>query len=97
MTLAIERIKIYVKPWAADMRKQINGLAIVAEEEMELDVFSGSMFIFCNRPRKILKALYWDRTGFGYVAEAIRKKSFPLACDRAEGAREASDGYFISA
>ena len=77
MILDLEGIKIYVKPGATDMRKQINGLAIVATEEMELDVFSGSLFIFCNRPRKILKALYWDRTGFAMWQKRLEKYRFP--------------------
>jgi transposase len=77
MILDLERIKIYVKPGSTDMRKQINGLAIVAQEEMELDVFSGSLFLFCNRPRKILKALYWDRTGFAMWQKRLEKYRFP--------------------
>ena len=77
MILDLERIKIYVKPGPTDMRKQINGLAIVATEEMELDVFSGSLFIFCNRSRKILKALYWDRTGFAMWQKRLEKCHFP--------------------
>jgi transposase len=77
MILDLERIKIYVKPGPTDMRKQINGLAVVAEEEMELDVFSGSLFIFCNRGRKILKALYWDRTGFAMWQKRLEKSRFP--------------------
>lgn len=77
MILDLERIKIYVKPGPTDMRKQINGLAIVATEEMELDVFSGSLFIFCNRSRNILKALYWDRTGFCMWQKRLEKHRFP--------------------
>lgn len=77
MILDLESIRIYVKPGPTDMRKQINGLAIVAEEDMQLDVFSGSLFIFCNRPRKILKALYWDRTGFCLWQKRLEKHRFP--------------------
>jgi transposase len=77
MILDLERIKIYVKPGPTDMRKQINSLAIVASEEMELDVFSGSLFIFCNRARKILKALYWDRTGFAMWQKRLERDRFP--------------------
>ena len=43
------RIAIYVRPGCADMRKAINGLSIVATEEMELDPLSGALFLFCNR------------------------------------------------
>ena len=77
MILDLESIKIYVKPGVTDMRKQINGLAILAQEEMELDVFSGSLFLFCNRPRKILKALYWDRNGFAMWQKRLERHRFP--------------------
>jgi len=77
MILDLERIKIYVRPGPTDMRKQINGLAIVATEDMGLDVFSASLFIFCNRARKILKALYWDRTGFAMWQKRLEKYRFP--------------------
>jgi transposase len=77
MILDIENIKIYVKPGVTDMRKQMNGLAIIAQEEMQLNVFSGSLFIFCNRSRKILKALYWDRNGFAMWQKRLERHRFP--------------------
>jgi transposase len=46
------------------LRKQINGLATMAQGEMELDPFSGSLYLFCNQSLMLVKALYWDRNGF---------------------------------
>ena len=57
-------VRIFVRPGATDLRKQINGLAAMAQGEMAQDPFSGSLFVFCNKTRKNLKALYWDRSGF---------------------------------
>ena len=57
-------VRIFVRPGATDLRKQINGLAAMAQGEMSKDPFSGSLFVFCNKTRKLLKTLYWDRTGF---------------------------------
>ena len=59
-----ESVAIYVRPGKTDMRKQINGLSIMVEQELELDPFSGALFVFCNARRRLLKILYWDRTGF---------------------------------
>ena len=64
MFLDWSAIRIFVRPGATDLRKQINGLAAMAQGEMSKDLFSGSLFVFCNKTRKLLKALYWDRTGF---------------------------------
>jgi len=64
MFVDLERVAIYVKPGKTDFRKQINGLSIIVEEELRLDPFSGALFLFCNGQRRLLKILYWDRTGF---------------------------------
>ena len=62
--LEVREARIFVRPGATDMRKQINGLALIIEQQMACNVFELSLFLFCNGERRILKALYWDRTGF---------------------------------
>ena len=56
--------RVYIALGATDMRKSINGLSLLVEEQFELDVFSGSLFAFCNRKRDIVKILYWRKNGF---------------------------------
>ncbi len=62
--LTVSEARVFVRPGPTDMRKQINGLVLIAEQVMECNVFGPAMFLFCNGERRILKALYWDRTGF---------------------------------
>lgn len=70
--------RIMVRPGVTDMRKAINGLSILVEEELELDPFEdGTVFLFCNRQRRILKALFWDATGFCLVQKRLEKHRFP--------------------
>ena len=71
------RVKIFVLPGATDSRKQINGLSVIVQEELSCDVFSGNLFLFCNRRRTHLKALYWDRTGFCLWLKQLEKDRFP--------------------
>ena len=70
-------VPIYVRPGATDMRKQINGLALIAEEQMEHNRLSGALFLFCNRERCMLKALFWDGTGFAVFTKRLEQDRFP--------------------
>ncbi len=75
--LEVREARVFVRPGATDMRKQINGLALIAEQLMECKVFDSAMFLFCNGERRILKALYWDRTGFAMWQKRLEKHRFP--------------------
>lgn len=77
MTVDLERVRIFVRPGVTDMRKQINGLAVIAEAEMQLPPFSGNLFLFCGRTRNVLKVLYWDRNGFCLWMKRLEKDRYP--------------------
>jgi transposase len=42
-----------------DMRKSINGLAALVENELALSPMMEVLFVFCNRGRDKIKLLYW--------------------------------------
>ena len=84
MIIDFEKVSIYVKPGATDMRKQINGLSIQVQEVMEKDPFSGALFMFCNKPRKLIKVIYWDRNGFCLWSKRLEKDKFPWPNNRKE-------------
>lgn len=77
----LSQVLIYLKPGATDMRKQINGLAVIVSEELAGDVFDGSLYLFCNRARTHLKILYWDRNGFCLWLKRLEKHRFPWPKD----------------
>ena len=87
MILDISKVRIFLRPGTTDMRKAINGLTVIVQETMKHDPFSGSVFLFCNRGRKLLKAVYWDRTGFWLSQKRLERDKFPWPQDKAE-ARE---------
>jgi transposase len=71
--------KVYLASGATDMRKAINGLSMLVEQAMDLDPFSGDLFVFCNRKRTIIKILYWHTNGFLPLAQALGKGSVQMA------------------
>lgn len=87
----ISSLRIFIKPGASDMRKAINGLAIVVQEEMHLDATSQSIFLFCNKGRRLLKILYWDENGFWLWQKRLEKHKFPWPKDEAQSREITSD------
>jgi transposase len=76
------RVLLAVEP--VDMRKSFNGLWAVAEQELGEDPADGALFLFTNRRRDRLKALYWDGTGVWVFAKRLEQGRFswPLGSDR---------------
>ena len=68
-------LKVFLAPGFTDMRKSINGLSILVNG-LDLDPFSGSMFVFCNRRQTMLKILYWDRNGFCLWHKRLERHRF---------------------
>lgn len=84
MIIDFQKVSIYVKPGKTDMRKQINGLSVIVQQELKLDPFSGALFMFCNKSRRLLKVLYWDRNGFWQLQKRLERDRFPWPMDRSE-------------
>jgi len=77
MIFDLEKIKIYIRPGQTDLRKAINGLSVIVQETMKQDPFSGNVYLFCNSERKLIKAVYWDKTGFWLSQKRLEKEKFP--------------------
>jgi transposase len=75
---------LYIHRDPVDMRKNINGLSAIVQEEMKLDLKSSSLFIFCNERRTHMKILYFDRSGFALWLKRLEgsKFSWPLKFDQ---------------
>jgi transposase len=58
------------------MRKAIDSLSILVQDRLELDPFSGHLFVFCNRRQSMLKILYWERNGFCLWQKRLEKHRF---------------------
>jgi transposase len=58
------------------MRKSLNGLSMLVESRFGLDLFSGSLFAFCNKRRDTVKILYWDWNGFSLWTKRLEQELF---------------------
>jgi len=47
--LEVKEARVFVRPGSTDMRKQINGLAVMAEQVMEANVFEPALFSVLQR------------------------------------------------
>ena len=50
--------KIYIVCGYTDMRKSIDGLCAVIEDQLKMDPSSSALFLFCGRRRDRIKALF---------------------------------------
>ena len=60
---------IYIACGYTDMRKSIDGLATIVQQQFQLDPFSNTLFLFCGRNRNRMKALLWEGDGFVLLSE----------------------------
>ncbi|MEO0601506.1 MAG: IS66 family insertion sequence element accessory protein TnpB [Myxococcota bacterium] len=69
-------IRYAVEP--VDFRKSIDGLAMAVGQALERDPMNGEVFVFRNRRRTALKALYWTKNGFVMLYKRLEKGRFTL-------------------
>jgi transposase len=75
----VSRILAYRHP--VDMRKSFDGLIGLVQSALGEDPLSGTLFVFSNRRRTYVKAVYWDRTGFCLFAKRLERGRFVLPSD----------------
>lgn len=68
--------KVYLACGSTDLRKSIDGLAALVTHSFELDLFSNSLFVFCNRDHDKLKILHWDHNGFWLYYRRLERGRF---------------------
>ena len=67
---------IYIVCGHTDMRKSIDGLAAIIQQQYQLDLFSNSAFLFCGRRRNRMKVLLWEDSGFLLLYKRLENGKF---------------------
>jgi transposase len=70
------KVLLYNK--SVDMRKSIDGLAIIVSSALIMNPSDGSLYIFYNKKYDKLKMLFWDRNGFSLLYKRLEKERFKI-------------------
>lgn len=73
--------QVYLACGSTDMRRSIDGLAVLVREGFNLDPFAPALFVFCNRQRDKLKILFWDHNGFWLFYRRLERGRFQWPAD----------------
>lgn len=76
-----DEMRVHLCRDVVDFRKQIRGLSVLVEQELELDPFNAHLFAFCNRRRDHVKLLLWERNGFVLWQKKLESDRFPWPRD----------------
>ena len=68
--------RVYLHRAPVDMRKQMDGLAILAKDVIQQDPTSGALFAFINQRCNKLKLLVWERNGFIVWYKRLERDKF---------------------
>ena len=83
-------VRVYLCLTACDMRKSFDGLHALVREHLDLDAFTGHLFVFASRRRDRIQILYWDRDGFAVWSKRLEEGTYavPFAESSEERRRE---------
>jgi len=69
-------VEVYVCLKGIDLRKSIDGLVVMIVEQLKANPQSGHLYLFSNRARNKVKAVYWAKNGFTLIYKRLEKGHF---------------------
>ena len=78
-------VRVWLAAGVTDMRKGFDGLAVLVQQHLGQDPFSGQLFVFRGKRGDLVKILSWDGQGLCLYAKRLEKGRFvwPQAKDGA--------------
>jgi transposase len=68
--------KILIATQPVDFRQGIDGLAAVCKQHLGSEPRSGTLFVFINRNKTMVRALVYDKNGFWLMTKRLSKGKF---------------------
>jgi transposase len=89
-------VRIWIATGHTDMRKGMQGLALLVQEGLGRDPFAGDVFVFRGRAGSLIKALWYDGIGLSLYAKRLDRGRFvwPATVERCCSADRGPDELF---
>ena len=89
-------VRVFLAVGPVDLRGAFDRLSAVTREVLRQDPKSGALYLFINRRRNRVKALWWDRNGYTILYKRLSRGTFqvPRSPEDASAYVEISPGDF---
>jgi transposase len=68
--------RVWLAAGVTDMRKGLDGLAMLVQTTLERDPFGGHVFVFRGRRGDLIKVLWWSGDGLNLYAKRLERGRF---------------------
>ena len=85
--------RVYIACGYTDLRRGIDGLAALVQQQFNLDPFTNTLFLFCGRRCDRIKALLWEGDGFLLMYKRLDNGAFNWPRSKDEAIRITEDQY----
>lgn len=76
MLSASPATRVFLAAGATDMRRSFNTLSAMVRNELAGNPVSGHIYVFCNKRRDRIKAVFFDGSGLWVCAKRLEKGTF---------------------
>jgi len=80
--------EFYIYTQSVDMRKGIDGLCGLVNNELNLNPIDGKVYVFFNSSRDKVKLLVWDIDGYVLYLKRLERGRFEQIIEQAEGEKK---------
>jgi transposase len=90
-------VRVWIATGHTDMRKGMNGLALLVQEHLERDPHGGDLYVFRGRRGDLVKVLWHDGIGLSLYAKRLERGRFiwPQAAGAPVALTAAQLGYML--
>jgi len=71
-------VRVFLAVGPVDLRGAFNRLSAVTREVLRQDPMSGALYLFVNRRKNRVKALWWDRNGYTILYKRLSRGTFKI-------------------